>query len=322
MRFPKRHLSTNVYGILVSPTKNTTEGKTMAAETKTPPKAPNAKPEVANNQPEVKKEEGITAEQKAKFFEELPSEFKEAITKVNSDIQTHNLKIDAIKASEAQDPKLIKAELFEQNPSNNQKIARLYAEYLKLIESAEKLKDQAYSIMDTEGLMPKDLSEAEINNLKTQVTDSTKDLRESVNALLKFEEMMPMFKDKISIHIAEIKTRRGAAKTGSATKASGEGPKRIRFKRIEVNGVTQDDKGNTIAQTVNGEEKYTFTFTAQYLKKQSKSINWTAKDLTDAYLKGLDENNLPDEHEFVMTHTFKDNNSNEQTVNYKIKAYR
>jgi hypothetical protein len=262
----------------------------------------------------------LSAEEKAQMFEALPGEFKEAIVKVNGEIADHNKKIDSIKAAEAKDPKLIKAEIFEQNPSNNKKIARLLTEYKKLEDQMENLRSQGYGIIETDGLMPKDLSEEELAAIRTDVTESTKSIRNQADALLTFETMMPMLKDKLTIHLAEVKTRRGVAKQNTGPK--GEGTKRIRFKQILVNGVTQDDKNNTVWQNVKGEEKYTFTFTTQYLKKQSSDISWTAKDLTDGYLKGLDENNLPDEHEFVMPHTYKDQNGNEQTVNYTIKAVR
>lgn len=274
---------------------------------------------------EVKSTEEVktpTPEELAKLFSALPSEFQKAINDLNDEINSHNSKVESIKASEAKDPKLIKAEIFEQNPANNKKLAQLRAQELKLQEQIEKIRTEAYKVIDDDGLMPKELTEEQIEKLKGEVTDSTKNLRESVGALLKFEEMMPMFKGKFTPHIAEIKTRRGAAKTGSSTGKTGEGPKRLRFKKIEVNGVTQDDKGNTVSQQVNGEDKYTFTFASQYLKKQHKGINWTAKDLTDAYLQGLDENNLPEVHEFVLPHTYKDSTGNEHTVNYTVKAYR
>jgi len=263
-----------------------------------------------------------TPEELKKLFSELPGEFQKAINDLNSEIEGHNSKVQSILAADAKDPKLIKAEIFEQNPGNNKKLAALRAQELKLIAQLEKLRDEAYKVIDEDGLMPKELSETEIEKLKGEVTDSTKDLREKVSALLKFEEMMPIFAGKFSPHISEIKTRRGAAKTGTSTGKTGEGPKRIRFKKIEVNGLTQDAQGNTVSQKVAGEDKYTFTFASQYLKKQHKSINWTAKDLTDAYLKGLDENNLPEAHEFVMPHTYKDSAGNEHTVEYKVKAYR
>lgn len=262
----------------------------------------------------------LTQAQKDEMFKTLPGEFQDAIAKLNTEISGHNSKVDSIKAADAQDPKLIKAEIFEQ--SDNKKLSRLYNEYLKVIAQAEAIKDQAYQVIDTDGLMPKDLSEAEVEKLKTDVTESTKDLRDQVGALLKFEEMMPAFKNRLAPHISEIKTRRGAAKTGPSGAGKGEGTKRLRFKKIEINDVTQDDRGNHVWQTVAGEEKYTFTFAAQYLKKQHKSIDWTANDLTKGYLSGVDENNLPDEHTFEMPFTFKDGNGNDQTVTYRVKAYR
>lgn len=259
------------------------------------------------------------AELKA-MYDALPDMFKEAIDKVNAEIDSHNSKVASVLSAEAKDPKLIKAEIFEQNPGNNKKLATLRKEYLKLIEQAEKLVSDAYKVIETDGLMPKELTEAELEKIKAEVTESTKGLRDQVSALAKFEEMMPMLKGKVIPLVNEIKTRRGAAKAG--TTKSGEGPKRIRFKRIEVNGVTQDDKGNKVFGLVNGEEKYTFTFASAFLRKQHKGINWTANDLTDAYLKGLDENNLPEVKEFSLPYTFKDENGNDQTVSYTVKAYR
>lgn len=270
---------------------------------------------------EVKSEEVKLSEADLKkMYDALPDMFKQAIDKVNGEIDEHNKKIDSVKAAEAKDPQLIKAEIFEQNPSNNRKVAKLLEEYNKLVDAAEKLRTQAYSVIETDGLMPKELTEAEIEKLKSEVTDSTKTLRDQVSALSQFEEMMPMLKGQILPLVNEIKTRRGAAKTGTTSK--GEGPKRIRFKRIEVNNVVEDDKGNKVYGVVSGEEKYTFTFASQFLRKQHKGINWSANDLTDAYLKGQDENNLPEVREFVMPYTYKNNEGNDVTVEYKVKCYR
>lgn len=282
-----------------------------ATTTATAPKADEiAKPEEVK----AKTEAQIKAE-----FDALPEAFRDAISKINGEIAEHNKQVDAIKVADAQDPKLIKGEIFEQ--SDNKKIARLRTEYDKLVDQAEKLRSQAYTIIDTDGLMPKDLTEEELTKLKSSVTDSTKYLRDQVGTLVGFEEMMPQFKDKLTSHVDEIKTRRGAAKTTGTTNA-GDGPPRLRFKKIEINDVTQDDKGNKVFGMKDGEEKYTFTFASMYLRKQSSGINWTAKDLADAYLTGLDKDNLPDEHTFVMPYTYKDANGNEQTVNYKIKGIR
>jgi hypothetical protein len=273
------------------------------------------------NPQEVKSETPeLTPEQKAEMFNALPGEFQKAISDLNGSIGDHNVKVTSIQSAEKKDPKLIKAEIFEQNPDNHVKLKRLRDQELKLIDSIEKLRAEAYAIIEKDGLMPKELSEDELTKLKAEITDSTKSLRQQVEALTTMEAMMPMFKGKLSIHIDEIKTRRGAAKTGTST-STGE-VKRLRFKKIEVNGVTQDDKGNTVYQLKDGEEKYTFTFASQYLKKQHKGINWSSKDLTDAYLEGKDENNLPEVSEFVMPHTYKADNGNEHTVEYTIKCYR
>lgn len=263
-----------------------------------------------------------TAEELAEMFKALPGEFQTTLTDLNKLIAEHNAKVDSIKSSEAKDPKLIKAEIFEQNPSDNKKLSILRDKELKLQEQIEAIRKQAYEIIDTDGLMPQELNEEQLEKLKTEVTESTKELRERSNALLKFEEMMPMFAGKITPHIAEIKTRRGAAKTGTSSGAKGDGPKRLRFKKIEINGVTDDGKGNTVYQLVDGEPKYTFTFASQYLKKQHKGIKWAPKDLTDTFLEGKDEDNLPEVSEFVMPHVFKDEKGNEHTVNYTVKCYR
>lgn len=283
--------------------------------------AENTAPNVTVDPAKTDEVKPLTDEQLKEIFNSLPDAIKDALNKVNADIDAHNKKVDSLKASEAKDPKLIKAEIFEQNPGNNKKIARLLTEYRKFEEQMEKLRSEAYTIIDSDGLMPAELDEKQIESLKTEVKDSTKSLREQASAMLTFEEMLPMYKGKISPFINEIKTQRAAAKIGGTT-TKGDGPKRIRFKKIEVNGVTQDDKGNTVWQKVGDEERYTFTFASQFLNKQHKGISWGSKDLTEAYMKGLDENNLPEVHEFVMPHKFKDVQGNEQTVNYTIKAYR
>lgn len=265
----------------------------------------------------------LTQEQKDAIFAELPATIQEAITTVNDNTAEHNSKVDSLKASEAKDPKLIKAEIFEQNPQKNKKIQAILDEYRKLEERMEKLRMGAYEVIETDGLMPKELTDAELNGLKTAVQESTKDLKDSANALLKFEEMMPAFKGKIGIHLAEIKTRRGAAKTGATTSKGTEGQKRPRFKKIEINGVTQDDSGNTVFQKVGDDERFTFTFAAQYLNKQHKNLKVTPSELQDKYYEGMaDENNPPEIREFVYPHTFKNEAGHEHTVNYTFKCYR
>jgi hypothetical protein len=261
-----------------------------------------------------------TAEELAKLFEALPGEFKEAIQSFNALAEKHNAKVDSVKAAESQDPKLIKAEIYEQNSSGNKKLAVLRERELKLQEQIEKIRKDAYEIIDTDGLMPKDLTPEEVEKLKGEVTEGNKELKDQTQSLSKLEEMLPMFKGKILIHLAEVKSRRGTG--GSKATASGEGPKRPRFKRIEINGVTGDDKGNTVYGAVDGNEKYTFGLAAAYLKKQHKGIKWTTKDLQDAYYAGEDENNLPDVKEFKMPYTFKDESGNEHTVEYSVKCYR
>ena len=277
-----------------------------------------------NNAAPVKSTESKPSEpteaQLAASLKNLPGELQTAITDLKKSIDDHNEKVDAIKAAEAQNPTQIKAEIFEQNPRNNKKLASLLAEYQKLVASAEKIRMDAYKVIDTDGLMPRDLSETEIQKLKTETAESLKLVKAGSTTLEGFESMIPAYKGKLLIHLPEIKTRRGAAKTS----ATGDCPKRPRFKKIEVNGVTQDDKGNTVWQkTTDNEQKYTMGFLRNYLAKQHKGIKWTTKELQDAYFGDKeDQSELPEVHTFVMPYTFKDQSGNEQTVNYTIKAYR
>jgi hypothetical protein len=286
----------------------------MSENTVTTPAAENVKP--AEPKPP-------TAEELKAMYDALPDMFKEAIDKVNSAIDSHNSKIDAIKAAGTQDTTLIKAEIFEQNPGNNKKLATLRKEYEKLQEQINKLVDQAYKVIDDDGLMPKNLSEAEVATLKTEVQTSARELKDQVSALNQFEEMMPALKGKILPLVKEIKTQRGTAKTGTSSGKTGDGPKRPRFKKIEINGVTSDANGNTVYGVVNGEEKYTFSLASNYLRKQAKGINWTSNDLQQAYFGDKSsQDELPEIHTFVMPYVYKDDNGHEHTVNYEIKCYR
>lgn len=288
----------------------------MTTPVKTPSVGTQPTPEKAKAA-EVK----ATPEELKKAFDSLPVEFKEAIAKINKDIQEHNKKVDSIKAAEATDPLLIKAEIFEQNPSNNKNVATLLAEYRKLEEQMENVRKDAYKVIDTDGLMPASVTPEKLTALKTDVTESTKELREVSSAFAKMEDAMPMFKGKLVKHFEEIKTRRGVAKQTSSSKGE-SGTKRPRFKKLTVNGVTQDDKGNTVWQKVDDEERYTFTFLSQYLKKQHAGITWGANDFTAAYMEGQDPDNLPETSEFTMTHTFTTKAGNAETVDYVIKTYR
>lgn len=264
------------------------------------------------------------AELKA-VFESLPSEIQGGIKGLNEAIDVHNSNVDKVKASEAKDPKLIRAEIFEQNPGNNEKLARLLKEEEKHREAIERIRKQAYEIIDRDGLMPKELSEEEVTRLKAEITTKTKSLREQVAAFEMMEGMMPMFKGKLLMHLHEIKTRRGAAKTGVQSSAQ-SGVKRPRFKKILVNGSDQDTingKTVTVWQEVSGEPKYTMTFLSQFLRKKSAVINWTAKDLQDAYFGDKsDQSEIPDSHTFVMTHHFKDENGHEKSVDFEITAIK
>ena len=266
-----------------------------------------------------------SAEELQSLFDSLPGEFKETITKLNAEIDAHNANVIKVKRASEADPKLIKAEIFEQNPENNAKIARLLKEYDKFMEAAEKLRSQAYEVIEKDGLMPKELTEAEVEKLKKDVTESTKSLRDQATTLEKFEEMMPIFKGKLTVHLHEIKTRKGTAKTGGSS-ASQTGVKRPRFKKILVNGVDQETingKTYTVWGEVNGDQKYTMTFLSQFLKKKSSVLNWTPKDLQDAYFGDKsDQSEIPDTHTFVMTHTFKDEAGNDKSVNFEITAIK
>jgi len=262
------------------------------------------------------------AELKA-MYDALPDMFKEAVDKLNSGIDEHNSKIDALKAAGQQDTKLIKAEIFEQNPKNNKKLATLRKAYDKLVEQMEDIVKQAYEVIETDGLMPKELTEEEVTKLKGEVSTSAKSLKDQISALEKMEEMMPMLKGKVLPLVHEIKSQRGTG-TKSSGKGSGQdGVKRPRFKKIEINGVTQDANGNTVYGNVNGEQKYTFSLASAYLRKQHKGINWTANDLQTAYFGDKSsQDELPEVHTFVMPYTYKDENGNEQTVNYEVKCYK
>lgn len=266
-----------------------------------------------------------TTEQLKALFDALPDEFKKTISDLNNSIDTHNANVIKVKRADDADPKLIKAEIFEQNPDNNEKLARLRKEELKYLEAAEKLRIQAYEVIEKDGLMPKELTSEEVDKLKKEVTESTKGLRDQATTLEKFEEMMPIFKGKLVIHLHEIKTRRGAAKT-SGSSSGATGIKRPRFKKLLVNGSDQatiNGKTETVWGEVNGEPKYTLTFLSMFLKKQSSVLNWSAKDLQDAYFGDKsDQSEIPDTHEFVMTHTYKDEKGNDQTVNYTITAIK
>jgi hypothetical protein len=262
----------------------------------------------------------LTDKQKTEILETLLPDIRAAIVAYNKEVEEHNAKNESIKAAESQNPTLIKAEIYEQNTAKNAKLKRIREQELKLIEQQEALRKQAYEIIDTDGLMPRELKPEEVQKLKDETAKSSQTLRAKVETFKGMENMLPMYSGKLIPLLSEIKTRRG---TGAAkSTGTGEGPKRPRFKRIEVNGVTKDDKGNTVYGVVNGEEKYTISFLREYLKKQHKGIKWPTKELQDAYFAGDDPDNMPEVKEFTMPYTFKDESGNEHTVNYVIKAYR
>lgn len=272
----------------------------------------------AENKTDANVKPELTEEEKKKSFDSLPAAMREAIEKLNVEIAEHNKKVDAVKAAESKDPVLIKSEIFEQRHTENKELNRLRKEYDKIQAQLEGIVKEAYDVIDKSGLMPKNLSEAELEKLKSEITESTKTIRDQTAAFVQFETLMGYV---LIPHIDEVKTRRGTRSTST----SSEGTKRIRLKRILINGTDTDDKGNTVYGTVNGEPKYTFTFAAMYLNKRLKGTgapSITAKDLTDKYLEGIDENNLPEKHKFTLPVSYKDNNGNEQTVNYEITAER
>lgn len=273
---------------------------------------------------EAEKAPEPNAEDMAKEFAALPSEFREAVETVNAEITKHNANVRRVKAAEAQNTNQLKHEIYTQ--TDNPKVKRLYEKEQELQAQIEKLRDQGYKLIESEGLMPKELTEDELNSLRKSVTDSVKDLRSKAEAVVTFEEIMPAYKGKIGKHLIAIETRRGSGKPSGTTGATGQ--RRIRFKRITVNGDIKDEKGNTVYSTGKNqtsgemEDKYTLGFLTKFLNKQSSSLNLSQNEVQDAYLKGLDENNLPDEHEFVIPHTYKDGKGNEHTVNFTVKAYR
>lgn len=168
--------------------------------------------------------------------------------------------------------------------------------------------------------MPKDLSEEEVSKLKEETSQSHAALKAKSAAIVQMEEMMPMFKGKLLPLVDEIKTRRG---TGGGSKSSSTGEiKRPRFKRITVNNVTEDDKGNKVYTTDDkGEAKFTFSGVVAYLKKQHKGIKVVAKDLTDLYFGDKSsQDELPDTVTFTVPYTFTSEGGNETTVNYEIQA--
>lgn len=273
----------------------------------------------AANASESTEPKELTAEEKKAIFDSLPKEFQAGVNELNKEIAEHNSNVATVQAAEKQDANLIKAEIFEQ--SEDKDIKRLYDKYNELLAAADKLKDQAYEQIEKKKLMPGELTPEALEALKVTITESTKSLRDKQNAFVQIEAFMPPVKGKLIPLLEEIKTRRGISSAKGSS--SQEGVKRLRFKRITVNNVTEDEKGNKVYGMVGGNEKYTFTFAANYLKKQHKGISWSPKDLTDAYLASVpDADNLPDSHVFEMPYTFKNGEGVETTVSYQIKTER
>jgi hypothetical protein len=263
------------------------------------------------------KSDALTDEQKQNLWNGLPKDMQATITQLIEEANQHNANVTKLQSSEKKDPQLIKAEVFEQ--STNPKIARLRKEELKLMEQIEALRKQGYALIDSEGLMPAELTEDAIAQLKKDVAESQKDLKNKVGTLEAMEAFGAMFKGLTQL-VPEIKTRRGTSTKSSSS--SGE-TRRPRFKRIEINGIVEDDKGNKVyGVDKDGNEKHTFTFASKYLRSMHKDITWQANDLADKYYEGEDENNLPAVKEFPMVHTYKDENGNDQTITFTVKAYR
>lgn len=270
-----------------------------------------------NNKAEDVKE--LTDAQKKEMFASLPKDFQDTVTNLNKEIDAHNQGVASLQSADKKDANLIKAEVFEQTKDKD--VKRLYDEYVKMLDAAEKLKTQAYGLIESKKLMPAELTPEAIEKLKTEVTESTKSLRAKISAIEEFEKMMPMIKGKVLPLLTEIKTRRGIS--SSAKSSAQEGTRRLRFDRIEINDVIEDEKGNKVYSVVKGEPKFTFTFASQYLKKQHKGIDWSPKDLTDAYLASVpDADNLPLDHTFEMPFTYKNGAGTEETVIYRIKTKR
>lgn len=275
----------------------------------------NTAPKPAESTPEPK---ALTSEEISKRIDALPDVLKTMLKNLNESIVVHNGNVAKLTAAEKKDTAVIKADIFEQ--SKDPKLAKIREEYIKACEVTEKLKDQAYEHIDKAGLMPKELSEEEVTKLKTSTAESLKDVKAKRDAIGMFEAMSPGL--ELSPLITEIKSRRGT--TGAKSAGTSGEIRRPRFKRIEINNLTEDNAGNKVyGVDSNGEPKWTFTFAAAYLKKQHKGISWTAKELQDTYYAGeSDPDNMPEVKEFPMTHEYKDQNGNDQTVVYKIKAYR
>lgn len=277
-------------------------------------------------------QKSLTPDELKAMWDALPPEFKQGVTDLNAEIIQHNKGVEKVKASESKDPKHIRSEVRTDNPSGNKKITRINEQINKLQEQIEKLISEADKVIDDEGLMPAEASEEEIAKLRETIKDTSKTLREKASGVTQIENFMPNLKGKISPHIVEIKTLRGVAKSGGNKPGGGEGIRRLRFKQIMVNDVVEKD-GDTVyskvknAKTGEHEEKYTFSFTAQFLNKQSRDLNVTASELQEYYAKALESaegnfslDNRPSDFTFVYPHTFKANDGSEQTIEYKIRA--
>lgn len=272
----------------------------------------------------------LTEEELKKIFDSLSEEFKEAIRRYNDEVAQHNRNVETLRSalSGTKDPTLIKAEIFEQNNepngAHNKKLAVLRDNELKLLKQIEKIREEAYAIIEKEGLVRKEHTEEELTKLREGMAESVQELRSQAQALSKMENMMPNLKGKVTVHLHEIKTLRGRGVAKSSS--TGGTSKRPRFEKIEVNGGVDDKAGNTVYSVVKkkGVDTETFNFgtTSSFLRKQHPSIKVTTQELQNLYYAGEDENNLPKVKSFDFPHTFKDANGNEQTVIYKITCYR
>jgi hypothetical protein len=258
------------------------------------------------------------AKAKEAEFNSLPDVIKQAIITLNEGIRNHNGVIAEVKASESKDPMLILSEIREQNPAKDPKLERVNAEITKLTGQLETLISKANEL--AKPYVPKDKNPEEIEKLRDKAKSEAKNLKDQASGLLQTEKLFGS-EGLFEKHIEEIHTLRGIAKTSGGT--SGEGIKRPRFSRITVNDQTEMEKnGKTLPVygKVKDEQRYTFTFLAQFFNKLHPGINWRSTDIADAYAKSLPDgyDNQPEKHSFDMTHKYKDAEGHERELTFKI----
>lgn len=254
---------------------------------------------------------------------ELPDMFKDSVDALNRAIAEHNKNVTAVKSamSGQKDVRALKSEIFEQRYKENKRLAVLRKEYDRLSEQLEKVVEQAYAVIDEAGLMPKALSPEEIEKLKKNIGSSGADLRKKIEALGTMEGMFNLPEGTITSRIDDIQTLRGVGVKAKSSGSGETGIKRPRFSLIEINGVTEDESGNTVYKEVDGKRKYTLSFAARYLNARHPSINVTSSQLQEKYFGDkTSQDELPDVHEFDFPVTYKDENGNDQTIVYHFKA--